>query len=187
VIAKASIGFQYDSSLPRDVVTITPHYNCDDPAALADWLKSQLNSQPYIVGKPFTIKVYDAKKAPPSYPLATVTNPGTPPTSGLPREVAICLSFYGTWNRPTYRGRLYLPASWFTSVSQVRPTGAIVTAALNFADVLGKNMPSGMFWTVYSRKKGTDAQVTDAWVDDEWDTVRSRGLRPTTRQTKTMV
>lgn len=183
MVLRVSMSFNYDSTLPRDVININPHYNSDDPQALVDALKSKLLATSYIVGKPFTIKAYDAKKAPPSYPLATAVNSAAAPSSNLAREVAICLSYFAVFNRPTYRGRLFLPASWFTSTSSVRPSNAVMTGALGFGDVLGKALPAGMFWTMWSPKKQSDAQVTDVWVDDEWDTVRSRGLRATTRVT----
>jgi hypothetical protein len=51
---------------------------------------------------------------------------------------------------------------------------------------LGAGLPPSTFWVVYSRKTGGDAQVTNVWVDDEWDTVRSRGLRGTVRDLGTL-
>lgn len=183
-VFRVQLNFPFDSTLPRDKVSINPHYNGSDPQQLADALKANLIAYNPVTTAPFDIKVYDAKKAPPSYPLATASQSGTPPASSTPREVAICLSYYAQWNRPRYRGRLYLPAWWFTATVNVRPSGAIMTAALGFANsVLTKTLPAGTFWTVYSGVGGFDAQVTDIWCDDEWDTIRSRGLRATTRQT----
>jgi hypothetical protein len=183
-VYRVAMSFPFDSTLPKDVVTVNPHYNGTDPDALAQALKANLIAYTPVTTKPFTIKVYDAKKAPPSYPLATASQSGTAPSSGMPREIALCLSYYAIFNRPRYRGRLYLPAWWFTSVLQTRPTGAIMTAALGFASsVLTKSLPPGTFWTVWSKANGSDAQVTDVWCDDEWDTQRSRGMVATTRQT----
>jgi hypothetical protein len=39
---------------------------------------------------------------------------------------------------------------------------------------------------VYSRREKVARPVTNYWVDDEWDTVRSRGLRSSTRVTGTL-
>jgi hypothetical protein len=182
---KVSLSFPYDSALPRDAVTVNPHYNGSDPDALAAALKANLIAYNPITTAPFTIKVYDALKAPPSYPLATASQTGTPPQAGTPRELALCLSYFSTYNRPRYRGRLYLPAWWFTSVVNVRPSGAIMTGALNFATaVLTKSLPAQTNWVVFSPRDGkSQGGVSDIWVDDEWDTVRSRGLKATTRQT----
>jgi hypothetical protein len=184
-VYRVSMQFPFDTALPKDQITITPHFFGTDPQALAAALDANLAAYTPVTGKPYTIKVYDAQKAPPSYPLATISHTGTSPTTGFPREIAICLSYYTTYNRPRFRGRLYLPAQWFTSVVQLRPTGAIMTAVLGFGtNVLAKSLPQGHNWVVYSpTEKTSKGGVSDMWVDDEWDTVRSRGLVPTTRQT----
>lgn len=185
---KVSMSFPFDTALPKDAITLNPHFNGSDPDALAQALKANLIAYNPVTTKPFTIKVYDATKAPPSYPLATASQAGTPAPSQCPREIAICLSYYSTYNRPRYRGRLYLPASWFTSTVNVRPTGAIITAALGFASsVLTKSLPAQTNWVLYSKVDGkSQGGVNNIWVDDEWDTMRSRGMAPTSRQTATV-
>jgi hypothetical protein len=183
-VYRASLIFPADGTLPRDNVSIHPHYGGSDPQAVANILKTNLDNWAGTAGKPYTIKIYDAEKAPPSFPLATVTNPGTPPSTSAPREVSLCLSYYSTWNRPRYRGRLYLPAHWTASSPGVRPSDASMAQALTFAtDVLKKNLPAATNWVVWSRMDRKPYGVTDVWVDDEWDTVRSRGLRGTKRST----
>jgi hypothetical protein len=182
---RVSMQFPFDSTLPKDVISINPHYNATDPQALVNALAANLKNTTYVSTHPFTLKAYDAAKAPPSYPLAIASQSGTAPNSGVPREVAICLSYYSTYNRPRFRGRLFLPPTWFSAVANVRPTGAIISAALAFAtDVLTKSLPSQTNWVVWSDvEKKSQGGVSDCWVDDEWDTIRSRGLSPTTRQT----
>jgi hypothetical protein len=182
---RVSLSFPCDGTLPRDAVTINPHFNGTDAQGLATALKNNLLAWNPTATAPVNIKVYDAGKPPPSFPLATASNPGSPPVSGNPREVALCLSYYTTYNRPRYRGRLYLPASWFGTGMGVKPTSGIMNAALAFgAEILRKSLPSGTVWTVYSTtEKKSQGAVSDAWVDDEWDTVRSRGLRASSRVT----
>lgn len=177
--------FPYDTTLPKDAISINPHFNGSDPQALANALKANLIAYNPITTAPFHIKIYDALKTPPSYPIAEASQTGTPPSASTPREVAICLSYYTTYNRPRYRGRLYLPAWWFTAVVNVRPSGAIITAALGFAtSVLTRTMPTQTNWVVFSPTEGkSQGGVNNIWVDDEWDTIRSRGLSATTRQT----
>jgi hypothetical protein len=58
-----------------------------------------------------------------------------------------------------------------------------MTSALAFRTVLNSNMPGGTFLEVWSPTQQTGSGVTDFWVDDEWDIIRSRGLKGTTRQT----
>lgn len=183
MIVRVQLQFPYDSTLPRDVFSINPHYESSNPVGLLAGLKTNLQNWTPTAGHPVILKAYDALKAPPSYPLAIDQVAGTTPNSGVPRELALCLSYFGGVNRPTFRGRLFLPATWFGVAPAVRPTGAQQDLAGEFAGIIGKNLPNGMWWTVYSRKNRSAAQVTDWWVDDEWDTVRSRGLKPTSRVT----
>lgn len=180
---RVQIGFALDSSLPRDVVTINPHYVGDNAQALADALKANIIANANVgASAPFTIKVYDAAKAPPSFPIASATNPGTPLTSGSPREVCLCLSYYSVNNRPSTRGRLYIPYNFIGGSMGIRPTTTQRSTCLNWGNTLGKGLPSNHQWAVYSHKLGgTGAVVTNTWVDDEWDIQRSRGLKPTTR------
>jgi len=186
-IYRAQIGFSMDSALPRDVVTINPHYFGDNAQGLADALKANLIANAQVVQAiPFVIKVYDAEKAPPSYPLATASNGTGFFTSAVPREVAICLSYYSTHNRPSYRGRLYLPVALVGGTCAVRPTTTQRTNALAWKNTLSQNLPAQHNWVVYSPKLGQSNGVTNVWVDDEWDTVRSRGTRGTTRSLGTV-
>jgi hypothetical protein len=186
-IYRAQISFPEDTALPRDEIQYNPHYNGTDAQLLANALKANLIANANVGTAPFKIKIYDAKKAPPSYPLATAEQTGTPVTNSYPREVAICLSYYAQFNRPHLRGRIYLlPKHVASSANSLRPSGAILTNALAWKSVFGAGLPASTFWTVYSRVTGGDAQVTNVWVDDEWDTMRSRGMRSTSRSVGTL-
>lgn len=187
-IYRAMINFPVDGVLPQDNMIITPHYGGDDPQGLADRLKTNLTAfSPVGALKPFKIRIYDAQKAPPSYPLATAEQAGTPPTTTTgPRELALCLSYYSTWNRPRYRGRLYIPHVLIGGQVSGRPTAQQMTTCLDFTTPLTSGLPTGTSWCVYSPTSNAFYGVSDAWVDDEWDIVRSRGRKGTTRQTKTI-
>lgn len=179
---RAQISFQMNSALPRDAMTINPHYFGDDAVALADRLKANLIAASQVgAAAPFTVKVYDAEKAPPSYPLALATNGTGFLTPGIPSELALCLSYYSTWNRPGYRGRLYIPAHFIGGALALRPSSTQRTAAGQWATVLTSGLPAGHNWIVWSRKQLKGYGVTNWWVDDEWDVMRSRGLKATTR------
>lgn len=183
-IYRANLAFQYDSALPRDAISINPHFFGDNPDALATALMTNLKAVSSIgAACPIRIRIYDAQKAPPSYPLAEKVNGSGFVATGSPRELALCLSYYSTWNRPRYRGRLYLPKQWVGGAIDLRPTGAQMTAALNFRSVFSTGMPPSHNWVVYSELNDQAYGVSNVWVDDEWDIVRSRGLRGTTRQT----
>lgn len=184
---RVQIGFQLDSTLPRDLVTINPHFNGDNPQALGDALKNNLiGFGPLGPTMPFTVKVYDALKPPPSYPLYTVSNGTGAATTAKPREVAMCLSYYSTYNRPTYRGRLYIPCGLIPGGLALRPTQSQIDSVLSWKTVFTNSMPAQHNWVIFSPKRGQADGVNHVWVDDEWDTVRSRGLKSTARTTGTV-
>jgi hypothetical protein len=177
------MAFPFDSALPKDLVTINPHFNASDPAALLAALKANLIAWIPVSAHPFTLKAYDAATPPPSYPLATASQAGPPAPSGTAREIALCLSYYSTYNRPRFRGRLYLPQTWLGGQVQLRPTQTQIDTALAFkTEVLAKSLPAQANWVVWSTvEKKSQGGVSNVWVDDEWDTIRSRGLAPTAR------
>ena len=186
---RALISFPHESALPRDAITINPHYGqVDNPQALADKLLVNLKTISTISATiPVTIKIYDAEKPPPSFPLAQAQQGGTPPLSTTPREVALCLSYYSTYNRPRFRGRLYIPYTYITGSLGGRPTPTQRQFVLNsWGSALGRGLPPNMNLIVWSRFDKKAYGVTNMWVDDEWDTVRSRGLKGTVRDLATI-
>jgi len=181
-IYRAQIAFQVDGNLPADAMTINPHYFGDNAQGLADALKSNLSVFASIgPAVPFSVKIYDAEKAPPSFPVATAVQAGTPVNSTVPRELSLCLSYYSTWNRPRLRGRLYIPSPFITGSYASRPTGAQINEALSWNVPLTDNLPAAHNMVVWSRMDRKANGVSMFWVDDEWDIVRSRGRKPTTR------
>lgn len=127
----------------------------------------------------------------PNYPRASVVvNEGQAWTTSHPHEVALCLSFYADYrgNKNT-RGRIYLMpqiAAGGIGITE-RPSSTAMQWALNFFSEPNNSFPDlgGLDWKfgIWSRNLKSFAQAQHAWVDDEWDTVRSRGLRATTRIT----
>lgn len=179
---RAQIAFQLDSAMPRDAITINPHYNADNAQALADQLKANLLAAVDIGPTyPFTIKIYDAEKPPPNYPLYTTSNGTGFKDTAYPREMAICLSYYATVNRPRWRGRLYIPVAIIKPSLGLRPTSGDMSKTLAFRTILTSGLPSGAYMEVWSPTERNGHGITNWWVDDEWDIVRSRGLRGTTR------
>lgn len=122
-------------------------------------------------------------EAPPHYPIGFAeVNVGSFPASGAPREVACCLSYFATRNLPRQRGRIYLCQAFNGSVGiggrPSSPTRAMALAvAQGIADLGGVDVD----WQVWSPTDHIGRNVTWAWCDDEWDTIRSRGLDATTR------
>jgi len=133
--------------------------------------------------KSFLGKAYRLSDAKPRFPISVrEPAPGADNATG-PHEVALCLSYFAGQNRPRTRGRIYLGPFTAASVSAERPNQFLITNCLNLgralADVGGVNVD----WNMRSVKDNALRKITGIWVDDEWDTQRSRGLRATSRQT----
>ncbi len=181
-IYRVQISFPFDTALPRDMVSINPHFFGNNADALANALVNNLEAITEVGNdRSFTLKVYDAQAPAPNFPLETRVNGSGFTASAKPRELALCLSYYSTWNRPRYRGRLYIPGQFISGAFDLRPSGAQRVIAGNWAHAFSSGLPESHNWVVYSRMNDEAYGVTNWWVDDEWDIQRSRGLRPTTR------
>jgi hypothetical protein len=181
-----------DSALPRDRLVITPHFRdqgvTTDPDNLCQDMADGLNALDLVTTE-IRVTAYDAESPAPSYPVGTgVANEGVVATSSLPREVALCFSFYSERNIPRQRGRVFWPMPVMGAFDLgLRPpevTRQYVGEGLAtlFSDLGGVDVD----WVVWSRVDDEARPVSNWWVDDEWDTIRSRGLRATTRTTGTV-
>lgn len=141
----------------------------------------------YAVGFLVETKVYDMGDSEPRPVRATA--PPLGPTGGLvtdsgPREVALCLSYYSDRNVPRQRGRLFI-GPWGAGQQALRPTAAIIAGLVTLAGGLANVGGADVDWQLYSPTTNSYLKISNGWVDDEWDTVRSRGLRATSRSTFT--
>jgi len=182
---RAQVTAWADSTLARDGVQITPHFfdwgATSDPENLAEDLADAMATY-YGVARQLSVKIYNAQAPKPNEPLhEAIRGLGLSPASPSPRETAVCLSYYAGSNAPRKRGRFYLPIGCMFSGLGVRPSGAIRDKAGALAPILEQLGGVDVDWVVYSRVDNTSRAVTNWWVDDEWDTVRSRGLRGTAR------
>ncbi len=178
-----------DTVFPRDRAVITPHFNNtqttfldEDVDSLCEDLATALVGY-FNEAREIRVTGYDAQGTPPVFPQGqAVRNVGLAPESQKPREIAVCLSFYAGVNRPKRRGRLYIP--WFATnqgVGSPRPTVANRQKVADLVPILADLGGANVDWGVYSRTDDAFFKATNWWVDDEWDTMRSRGLRPAAR------
>jgi len=188
-IYKLQCAWSLDSVNPRDRMVITPHFHTLNPIPELDTLCNDmltgLQSIQSTAGE-LSVKAYDAQSAPPNYPEGeAIVNKGLSNATTRPRELAVCLSFYGERNVPRQRGRLYIP-TWLcqASTTTLRPTTPLpaMQSLVNLFTGLGG---VDVDWCVYSRRNNTHHSVTNWWYDNEWDVMRSRGLVGTTRVTGT--
>lgn len=127
-------------------------------------------------------RIYEARGAAPHFPVGQfVKNPAAVKQGGGPREVALCLSYYGERNLPRTRGRMYICAALAGLASSTRPSPGNQDVVLAHAGRIAALGGLNIDWQVYSPTSDQAENVQHAYVDDEWDTIRSRGLKPTQR------
>lgn len=138
--------------------------------------------------------------------FAAFSGPSNP--TPLPRELALCLSYHADLtevaeeiadgadpgvarDRPAsrLRGRLFMgPFNMNTNggTTEARPGNGVQEVTLELARYIFSNpaplAAHGFQWVVYSRVARVAVPVTGAWIDDEWDIQRRRGLRRTARK-----
>lgn len=147
---------------------------------------------PYI-GVGTVYHIYDLGQAPPRTRHREVASPLVgQPTSTLPTEVALCLSFYAGNNAPRRRGRIYigpLGGNVLTTSTGSLPVPApgLLETIADRASNVGRTTEN-VTWVMVTRG-GTKPPleppnarvITAGWVDSAWDTQRRRGLKATGR------
>jgi len=175
-----------NSTLPRDAWVVTPHFDdhgiTTDPQGLCDdWADAV--AALLLPARQVRVKAYDAQGSIPVYPQGeAIRGLGLSPPPLSPGEVALCLSYYSERNVPRYRGRIYLPISAVFGALTARPAATHWDFAQAWADAAQQLGGPDVDWSIYSRLLDEANPITNWWVDDEWDTVRSRGLRGTDRR-----
>ncbi len=130
-----------------------------------------------------TAKIYDMDQPEPRLPLATKMSGAQTANEGSgPSEVALCLSFYATVNQPRRRGRLFI-GPFLTGAMAQRPSAGLRTELGVLATGIANLGGVDVDWMQYSPTLNVGNKVTNWWVDNEWDTIRSRGLKGTERLT----
>jgi hypothetical protein len=100
----------------------------------------------------------------------------------VPREVALCLSYYSERNLPRFRGRIFI-GPWMFAAE--RPNDSQRTGLMTLATQLGAVGGIDVDWGLWSPTRAAFSKITNVWVDDEWDTIRSRGKKATNRMQAT--
>lgn len=213
---KAQVSLNRVGGMAADVVTNTMHFDGDEgfENPNATWegqgagLTTRLIAFYQNIGANYggqmagtgTIKLYDMQAPVPRVPRLTTNFTHGVGGSGLPSEVALCLSFRAETlsgvNARRRRGRIFLgpfttgASTMVAGSSDYRPLAAlrqqIVTAFVTMAT--GTNGAARL--AIYSPTNDAAGSVEDAfedarevWCDDAWDTIRSRGARPLSRIT----
>jgi len=136
------------------------------------------------------VKLYDMIGPPPhppveDQPLTIAASSG----QALPSEVAVCLSLEAAilpgLNRARRRGRVFigpLDGSANQPVSsEPRPGVSVSNALRDAAQGLKLDMQALAPWSIFSRSSGLMVPVDHGWIDNAFDTIRSRGPKATIR------
>ncbi len=197
VNTEAFSGASEDVAVTNFYVDSTPTLDASD---LDDWTTAIKTLWDTLKGSngwrgratgPHTIKFYAEDTSVPNYPFAERTFSFA--TSGtdydLPAEVSVALSYANDTNnsvpRARRRGRFYVSGIAAGSnddgklLTQTMTTYS--TALKDYVDDV--NAITDTTAVVYSRSNTAGYEIERVWVDNEFDTLRSRGGRATERST----
>jgi hypothetical protein len=206
-IFRAQVVFQGPSGLAEDQYVNNWYFRNDDsplidPATLAGYIASVLDAFYDGTFAPavspisdrlwdgvteVTYKVYDLGQPTPRYPIVEPTpRPWVPDGGGtpLPGEVACCLS-YKAGNGARKRGRVYIGPLDGGVVDQAGSNPRVQASfqqQLGLAAVNVLNTSENVTWMQVSPTAGIASEVQEVWVDNSFDTQRSRGASPTSRR-----
>lgn len=139
-----------------------------------------------------TVKFYSCNGVAPNYPFYETSLPGwpSPGTLDLPLEVALCISYANDSQigvpRARRRGRIYISGWTEAANTNGRPSslypGSLCDGFRDYAEAV--NLIGGIEAGVWSRADEVVYPLERCWVDNEWDTMRSRGGKSTERVTR---
>jgi hypothetical protein len=187
------INQTWTDSLPRDTTANVLHFlhptamSDAEEQDLVDDIKAAYNANTVLAGRGVRVKLYNlADTKPRPIRAESYTAPAQSMNSLGNRDVALCLSFFAARNLPRWRGRIYLGPLSSSYVGTMRPTSGVRTDLGALAPLFAAAGPASLAWGVYSTRDNVIRHVTDWYIDDEWDTMRKRGVRSTTRTTGTV-
>jgi len=165
----------------EDTFTNTLYFNVSpvtpiDPTgyqALVDDLAAIYAARTFTNGRDIEVRAYDMDDAMPRPEKAYKKIAGTGSAPQGPGQVALCLSYYADRNLPSQRGRIYI-GPWETPA--LMPTTPQLTSLQTLANALAGLGGANVDWSLFSPKKQTHTRLTNWWVDDSWDILRSRKL-----------
>lgn len=204
VMYKLMTILNMDTNLPADAATMTTHWQYDGagtPSAEALLRPKQLFA--YFLDGLFTNnilsaavnhanvqwKLYDMNDPEPRSPVSQGTETPYSTTASIeaPPELSIVCSFQGDVVSGTpqsrRRGRVYVGPLGFLAGSSIPSTQQdhVRDAAQAMLDAVQAD--ANWTWGIYSRVDDAFVEVTNGWVNNNWDIQRRRGLLPTSRLT----
>jgi hypothetical protein len=127
------------------------------------------------------VKVYDHANPLHSPPVYTAHHTGGTMGPLAPRQVALCLSFYSGLNVKGQRGRIFI-GPWAASDMHEFATATQLAALLNLGEDLLHVGASDTVHHIHHPKTNTFSNVSNYFVNNRWDTMRSRLPKESARQ-----
>nr|CRY97787.1 hypothetical protein [uncultured prokaryote] len=163
---------------------------CDE---LETFYKSIVSLYPSLVRQDdHTIKAYSRLDPEPRATVydTTFSFTGAPSGVPIPPECAFVMSFQGDagsgLQQSRRRGRVFIgPLKDAGLGTDGRPSSTIITTLKNAGQALltSSFAATDWKWTVHSSVNDNDVEITNGWVDNEYDTQRRRGRVATSRTT----
>lgn len=194
---RAQVTIPMDTGLPEDAATNTLYFDADTIGALDD-VHTALNAF-YVAIDGLYSSLVDGTEVRCDYyqlsdpePRAPVKSNGfttlTTDSSASPPEVSLVLSYQGArisgLPQARRRGRIYIGPLGGGLTDRPNEIGQINPLVAAADTLLAASAAAATWtWAQYSPTNGTGIDVTDGWVDNEWDTQRRRGRVATSRTT----
>jgi len=177
----------YENDLPRDAVTNTLHFSTTSDHSTAEYntfaqeLAAAFTGYPYYTLAGIDLRLYNLADTKPRPVIGNkIVAAGSTASLGN-RDTALCLSFYADRNLPRYRGRIYCGPFGGTTSGTNRPSSQVLTDTKALGTAIAAAGGAAWTWCIWSVMDQLMRPVTNFYVDDEWDTMRSRGQKATQR------
>ena len=133
-----------------------------------------------------TLKLYDLGFPPPRVPLEAALDISLAGTDPLPYEVSVVASFHNGGPGPRNRGRIYLgplnQSALIVETGFTRVNPDLQQALIESMERM-QGTSENLTWVQLSQANAETYPVAGGWVDNAFDTQRSRGIAPSARQT----
>lgn len=176
----------FASDAARDYITNVLWYNAATtaPSAIGDALKTAFtkSTAPYYYAKNVWVKVYDHAAPLHSPPVYTTLYTGAGTTPVGPRQVAVCLSFFSGLNIRGQRGRIYI-GPWPEGLVHEYVQSGQLSQLLALAGDIKNPGGADVIHRIHHVKTDSFSNVSNYFINNRWDTMRSRLPKETTRVT----
>jgi|SRR5215469_1732910 len=185
---RAQIVAQWKTTdVSRDFCTNVLWYasNTTAASAIGDALKTAFTNTPNGVYQGchlVTVKMYDHANPLHSPPVYTTSFTGPGNATMAPRQLALCLSFFSGLNVRGQRGRIYIGPWDISQVNEYAST-AVMTQMMILAGSLRTPGGADVVHMIHHPKSDSFSNVSNYFVNNRWDTMRSRLPKETARQT----